>query len=208
MLPKVKTELILFFYVIAPNLHCKNSEKFCILWPPNLQVCKLLISDLKSFLSGKTSRGKYPSNLAEITWSQISTPKKQIHIRSSRAPLKIYFANLEYIFHCCKYNMLQRNFSVHSERKINAGTWYMQKFTSLMADVWSFSSLFLFPQGKLQLASAFHPLTSKHCREECPCCLENFIVISFYFSSFHANQSMETEKSFFEKENSYNQSIN
>jgi len=149
MLPKVKTELILLFCNCAKPSLQKFWKFVSILWPPNLHVCKLLISDLKSFLSGKTSRGKYPSNLAEITWSQISTPKKQIHIRSSRAPLKNYFANLEYIFHCCKYNMFQINCSMHSERKINAGTWYMQKFTSLMADVWSFSSLFLFPQGKL-----------------------------------------------------------
>ena len=119
MLPKVKTELILLFCNCAKPSVQKFWKFVSILWPPNLHVCKLLISDLKSFLSGKTSRGKYPSNLAEITWSQISTPKKQIHIRSSRAPLKIYFANLEYIFHCCKYNMLQRNCRVHSERKIN-----------------------------------------------------------------------------------------
>ena len=119
MLPKVKTEFILLFCNCAKPSLQKFWKFVSILWPPNLHVCKLLISDLKSFLSGKTSRGKHPLNLAEITWSQISTPKKQIHIRSSRAPLKIYFANLEYIFHCCKYNMLQRNYRVHSERKIN-----------------------------------------------------------------------------------------
>ena len=119
MLPKVKTELILLLCNCAKPSLQKFWKFVSILWPPNLQVCKLLIYDLKSFLSGKTSRGKYPSNLAEITWSHISTPKNQIHIRSSRAHLKIYFANLEYMFHCCKYKMLQRNYRVHSERKIN-----------------------------------------------------------------------------------------
>ena len=113
--PKLRQNLF-FFSVIAPNLHCKIFENLWVYY--GLQTYKF-VNYWFLIWSHSYSRGKYPSNLAEITWSQISTPKKQIHIRSSRAPLKIYFANLEYIFHCCKYNMLQRNYRVHSERKIN-----------------------------------------------------------------------------------------
>jgi hypothetical protein len=111
--PKLRQNLFFFFLKLRQTFIVKIL-KLC-----EYTASKLLISDLKSFLSGKTSRGKHPLNLAKITRSQISTPKKQIHIRSSRAPQKIYFANLEYIFHCCKYIMLQRNCRVHSERKIN-----------------------------------------------------------------------------------------
>ena len=117
--PKLRQNLF-FFSVIAPNLHCKIFENLWVYY--GLQTYKFVnywFLIWSHSYQVKPIGVKYPTNLAEITWSQISTPKKQIHIRSSRAPLKIYFANLEYIFHCCKYNMLQRNCRVHSERKLN-----------------------------------------------------------------------------------------
>ena len=85
-----------------------------ILWPPTLQDCKLLISDLKSFLSGKTSKGKYPSNLAEITLSQISTPSssKDLFCQS-----RIYISLLQ-----VQYASKKLQGALRKENKLHAGT--------------------------------------------------------------------------------------
>lgn len=96
--------------------------------------------------------------------------------------IRMQIQHWKYTVHNLKSSQILGHMRIRQKKKMKYSV--QTNLTSLMAHVWSSSSLFFFPRGKLQL-DPFHPFTSKHYQLDKPkikcrlACLKRSITFTF-----------------------------